>query len=340
MSNDGQTIDHLSGLSAAIAAVGGGGDLDATLAGVLAVGVDVLGPSIGAIFLSDPDRAGLVLAAVHGMPEPAAAGLAADVQDPANPFSQAALGRTTDFAREGVMADGTAFVGAYLPLVVTSAGVDVVLGSIGLGWPAARTLSEAERGFLTALAGLAALAVDRARLSSTAAERSEWFERMAHTDALTGLANERTVSRILELELARAGRQASEVSLALFDVDDFRATNASEGHEIGDDILRQVAAVLAESVRLVDTVGRIGGDEFVLVAPGSAGAMVSRRVLDAMVALPAVAGKAVSVSAGVAIFPADGIDSESLIAAAKAALDRARAAGAGSVAETQPVVEG
>ncbi len=340
MSNDGQTIDHLSGLSAAIAAVGGGGDLDATLAGVLAVGVDVLGPSIGAIFLSDPDRAGLVLAAVHGMPEPAAAGLAADVQDPANPFSQAALGRTTDFAREGVMADGTAFVGAYLPLVVTNAGVDVVLGSIGLGWPAARTLSEAERGFLTALAGLAALAVDRARLSSTAAERSEWFERMAHTDALTGLANERTVSRILELELARAGRQASEVSLALFDVDDFRATNASEGHEIGDDILRQVAAVLAESVRLVDTVGRIGGDEFVLVAPGSAGAMVSRRVLDAMVALPAVAGKAVSVSAGVAIFPADGIDSESLIAAAKAALDRARAAGAGSVAETQPVVEG
>ena len=340
MSNDGQTIDHLSGLSAAIAAVGGGDDLDATLAGVLAVGVDVLGPSIGAIFLSDPDRAGLVLAAVHGMPEPAAAGLAADVQNPANPFSQAALGRTTDFAREGVMADGTAFVGAYLPLVVTSAGVDVVLGSIGLGWPAARTLSEAERGFLTALAGLAALAVDRARLSSTAAERSEWFERMAHTDALTGLANERTVSRILELELARAGRQASEVSLALFDVDDFRATNASEGHEIGDDILRQVAAVLAESVRLVDTVGRIGGDEFVLVAPGSAGAMVSRRVLDAMVALPAVAGKAVSVSAGVAIFPADGIDSESLIAAAKAALDRARAAGAGSVAETQPVVEG
>ncbi len=340
MSNDGQTIDHLSGLSAAIAAVGGGGDLDATLAGVLAVGVDVLGPSIGAIFLSDPDRAGLVLAAVHGMPEPAAAGLAADVHDPANPFSQAALGRTTDFAREGVMADGTAFVGAYLPLVVTSAGVDVVLGSIGLGWPAARTLSDAERGFLTALTGLAALAVDRARLSSTAAERSEWFERMAHTDALTGLANERTVSRILELELARAGRQASEVSLALFDVDDFRATNASEGHEIGDDILRQVAAVLAESVRLVDTVGRIGGDEFVLVAPGSAGAMVSRRVLDAIVALPAVAGKAVSVSAGVAIFPADGIDSESLIAAAKAALDRARAAGAGSVAETQPVVEG
>ena len=91
---------------------------------------------------------------------------------------------------------------------------------------------------------------------------------MAHTDPLTGLANERTVGRVLELELARAGRQGSEVSFAMFDVDDFRATNREGGHEAGDDVLRRVAAVLAESVRLVDTVGRIGGDEFVLIAPG------------------------------------------------------------------------
>ena len=110
---------------------------------------------------------------------------------------------------------------------------------------------------------------------------------MAHTDPLTGLANERTVGRILELELARAGRQGSEVSLAMFDVDDFQATNRDSGNEAGDDVLRRVAAVLAESVRLVDTVGRIGGDEFVLVAPGSAGMTVARRVLDGIAALPA-----------------------------------------------------
>ena len=110
---------------------------------------------------------------------------------------------------------------------------------------------------------------------------------MAHTDPLTGLANERTVARILELELARAGRQGGEVSLAMFDVDDFQATNRSGGHEAGDDVLRRVAAVLAESVRLVDTVGRIGGDEFVLVAPGSAGMTVAQRVLEGITALPA-----------------------------------------------------
>jgi diguanylate cyclase (GGDEF)-like protein len=204
-----------------------------------------------------------------------------------------------------------------------------------MGWPAPRDLGATEREVLTALAGLAALTADRARLGSTAAERSEWFERMAHTDPLTGIANERTVARILELELARAGRQGSEVSLALFDIDDFRSANAAGGHQVGDDILRRVAAVLAESVRLVDTIGRIGGDEFVLVAPGSAGAMVARRVQDGIAALPAVAGRTVSVSAGVARFPSDGTDSESLIAAATSALDRAKASGAGTVAETE-----
>ena len=158
------------------------------------------------------------------------------------------------------------------------------------GWPGSRSI---ERGS-----------------ASTAAERSEWFERMAHSDPLTGLANERTVGRILELELARAGRQGGEVSLAMFDIDGFQATNRDGGFAAGDDVLRRVAAVLAESVRLIDTVGRIGGDEFVLIAPGSAGQTVAQRVLDGIAALPAVAGQTVSVSAGVATFPADGGDSE------------------------------
>ena len=68
--------------------------------------------------------------------------------------------------------------------------------------------------------------------------------------------------------------------------------------------------------------------------------MVARRVLEGIAALPAVAGRNVSVSAGVARFPADGADSESLIAAATAALARARDEGAGSVAETEAVPEG
>ena len=81
-----------------------------------------------------------------------------------------------------------------------------------------------------------------------------------------------------------------------------------------------MAAILAESVRLVDTIARTGGDEFVLVAPGSAGVTVAKRVLDGIAALEAVDGLPVSVTVGVARFPQDGADAEALVAAARRAL--------------------
>ncbi|MGK2851563.1 MAG: GGDEF domain-containing protein [Candidatus Limnocylindrales bacterium] len=334
MTSDGPSRDPRPSLSAAIAATASGDELDLVLQRIVDATVADLGASMAAIVLSDPDRPGLTLAASSGMPDTVR--FAAEVGDPSHPFAEVVASRVPTFDRAATTPDGRPFVGAYLPLVVGSGGVDIVLGALGLGWPAPHDVDASEQSTLTDLAGLAAIATDRARLASTASERSEWFERMAHTDPLTGLANERTVARILELELARAARQGSEISLAMFDIDDFRAANAADGHEVGDDILRRVASVLAETVRLVDTVGRIGGDEFVLVAPGSAGALVARRVLDGITALPAVAGRTVSVSAGVALFPADGTDSATLIAAATAALERAKGAGAGSVAESEP----
>lgn len=331
MSTDQPSGDPRASLVRAIGSVARNGDLDTILAGILAAATDALTPSMGAIFVQDPDRPGLHLVAAAGMDEPALIRLVTDVADPAHPFAVAATSREVTFDREATTADGAAFVGAYLPLIVSSGGVDLSLGSIGFDWPAPRVLDAAERATITALSYLAAVAIDRQRLGSTAAERSEWFERMAHTDLLTGLANERTVGRILELELARAGRQGSEVTLAMFDIDNFRATNRDGGSQTGDDILRRVAAVLAESVRLVDTVGRIGGDEFVLVAPGSAGAAVAQRVIDGIAALPPVGGWVVSVSAGVARFPVDGPDAQALISAATEGLARARGAGRGSV---------
>lgn len=340
MATDGPSRDPRTSLPAAIAAVAGADDLDAALAAILDAADEALAPSMGAVVIADPDRAGLQLAAAHGMDDAGRITLAAEMTDPSHPFSEATTSRTATFDRLGASASGGEFIGAYLPLLVTSGGIEVALGAIGFGWPAPHELTDADREVLTGLAGLAGIALDRARLASTAAERSEWFERMAHSDPLTGLANERTVGRVLELELARAGRQGGEVSLAMFDIDGFRATNRDGGFAAGDDVLRRVAAVLAESVRLIDTVGRIGGDEFVLIAPGSAGLTVAKRVLDGIAALPAMAGQTVSVSAGVATFPADGTDSESLIASVTQALDRARSGGGGNVAVTEPVTEG
>ena len=327
MASDGSSRDPRTYLPAAIEAARAD-DLDAALTGVLDAGVAALGASSGVILLADPDRAGLQLVASIGLASDDAAVLASAAQDPRDPHAEVSASRAARFDRAS----------AYVPLVISSGGVETSLGTLGLTWSQPRDLTEPDQTVVSALGSLAALATDRARHASSAAERSEWFERMAHTDPLTGLANERTVGRVLELELARAGRQGSEVSLALFDIDDFRSANASDGHEVGDDILRRVAAVLAESVRLVDTVGRIGGDEFVLVAPGSAGAVVARRVQDGIAALPAVAGRAVSVSAGVATFPADGADAGSLIEAATAALSRAKDTGAGSVASSETPV--
>jgi diguanylate cyclase (GGDEF)-like protein len=221
---------------------------------------------------------------------------------------------------------------ALRPLTVSRGGIDIPVGVLLLGWDGGRALTADDDVTVTALADLTAVAVDRARLSSMILERSEWFERMAHTDPLTGLANQRTFARILELELARAARQGSEISLAIFDVDGMTATNQALGHEAGDDVLRAVASVLAESVRLVDTVARHGGDEFVLIAPGSAGATVARRVLEGVRALPATDNTPVSVSAGVARFPADGTSADELLAAAQSALGAARIAGPGRIA--------
>jgi diguanylate cyclase (GGDEF)-like protein len=340
VANDGQSSDPRACLPAAVAALTGGADLDHQLAGVLDAASSALRPAMGAVFIADPDRAGIVLAKSVGMDEAADARLEGEVSDPTHPFAAAARERVATFDRGATTPTGGSFLGAYLPLLVSTGGVEQSLGSIGFGWPAPHELSDEDRVTLVALAGLAAVAVDRARLASTAAERSEWFERMAHSDPLTGLANERTVARVLELELARAGRQGGEVAFAMFDVDDFQATNREGGPAAGDDVLRRVAAVLAESVRLVDTVGRIGGDEFVLIAPGSAGLTVANRVMAGIAALPAIAGRSVSISAGLARFPIDGADADSLIAAATAALARARSEGRGSIAETGVAAEG
>jgi len=338
LTSDGPSSDPRPTLPAAIRAVATAADLDSALAALLDVGIRDLGAASGAIFLTDPDRPGLQLASSAGLDAAAEAALVADAQDPAHPFALAAGTRVASFDRQGIGADGSVATTAYVPLVAVVGGVETTLGALGLTWASARTTSEADRALLASLGSLAALAADRARLASTAAERSEWFERLAHTDPLTGIANERTVLRVLELELARAGRQGGEVTLALFDIDDFRSANERDGRDVGDDILRRVASVLAESVRLVDTVGRIGGDEFVLVAPGSAGATVARRVQEGIAALPVVAGRVVSVSAGVARFPTDGSDAQALIDAASAALQRAKDAGAGSVAGAEASV--
>lgn len=92
-------------------------------------------------------------------------------------------------------------------------------------------------------------------------------ESLAHTDALTGLPNRRFFLEQLEREYARAGRYPESLTIAYFDLDNFKYVNDTMGHGAGDDLLVRVAETLSTSVRESDLAFRLGGDEFAVVFP-------------------------------------------------------------------------
>jgi diguanylate cyclase (GGDEF)-like protein len=168
--------------------------------------------------------------------------------------------------------------------------------------------------------------------------------RQAHTDALTGLANRRELTARLDDELARAARNGTNLSFVIGDLDDFKAINDRHGHQTGDTILREVAAVLTRSIRETDLAVRFGGEEFVLVLPGARLVHAHRAVDTIRTALTAIEvetprGDVVGVTAsfGVAEYPTYATP-EALLAAADAALYQAKRAGKNRVATS--TVEG
>ncbi len=328
--------DTSAALAPIAAALAGEIDLEAALRALLRIAADTLGVRSGSVFVQDPDRSALELIAASGIRQEEVVPFAAAVTSGQHPIARAARTREAVWDRRVEPSGGIA---ADLPLAVTRGGVDVPLGVVSFEWPV-EVAGGVDRAAAGAIASFIAVAIDHRRLASLVAERSEWFERMAHSDPLTGLANARTFGRVLDLEVARASRQSSELTVALFDVDRFGELNATAGHAAGDDVLRAVASVLAASVRLVDTVARYGGDEFVLVAPGSAGTAVAQRVVDGVRALPAVDGRPLSISAGVARFPVDGTSSDALLTAAQASLERAKVGGGGTLAAANETTAG
>jgi diguanylate cyclase (GGDEF)-like protein len=99
-------------------------------------------------------------------------------------------------------------------------------------------------------------------------EAQEALHREATHDALTGLWNRRAILEILERELLRSQRESNSIGIIMADVDHFKAVNDSRGHADGDVVLRIVASAIAAAVRPYDSVGRYGGEEFLIIAPG------------------------------------------------------------------------
>ena len=107
-------------------------------------------------------------------------------------------------------------------------------------------------------------------LESIVAKRTEELKKLATRDELTSLYNYRAFHNILQKEIATSKRNSSTVTLAYFDVDNFKAINDTQGHKKGDEILKTVGEVVSGLVREVDSVCRYGGDEFCVVFSGAA----------------------------------------------------------------------
>jgi diguanylate cyclase (GGDEF)-like protein/PAS domain S-box-containing protein len=158
------------------------------------------------------------------------------------------------------------------------------------------------------------------------------LERLANYDTLTGLPNRRLFQDRLELAIRRGHRWHKGAALLFIDLDGFKEVNDTIGHDVGDLLLREVSARLLQSVREVDSVSRLGGDEFTVVLEDALpedAIGVAERVLQSLSEPFFVAGHPIvsSASVGIALFPGDGVDATTLLRNADAAMYKAKRAG-------------
>ena len=162
------------------------------------------------------------------------------------------------------------------------------------------------------------------------AESNKDLERLATTDPLTGLANQRQLRTRLDEVQARHERSGGVFSLLFLDIDRFKQVNDNYGHPTGDEILRRIAGILADRVRKVDLAARYGGEEFAVLLEGTdkEGALIMAERIRTAVASADLGdlgiSSAVTVSVGIASVPADCNDTDTLIATADKALYRAK----------------
>ncbi|MFC1855913.1 GGDEF domain-containing protein, partial [Thermodesulfobacteriota bacterium] len=101
------------------------------------------------------------------------------------------------------------------------------------------------------------------------AKKNKMLEELAITDGLTSLYNHKHILEILAKEIIRERRYTSKLSIIMFDIDFFKKINDSYGHQVGDVVLVKVAAIIKNCIRNIDSVGRYGGEEFLVILPNS-----------------------------------------------------------------------
>ena len=220
------------------------------------------------------------------------------------------------------------------PLAASDGGTSVV-GLISVA-RANRPFDAAEIELFDYLARQAGVSVENVGLH-------EQVQRQAVTDDLTGLFNHRRFNEVLEAEIERSRRFAQPVGLVMLDLDDFKQINDTRGHQQGDQVLRDIAALLREYSREIDAPARYGGEELALILPQTdlEGAyQLAERLREGIEAheMTMLDGKGalrVTASIGVAAFPDSANDAADLVAVADAALYNAKRAGKNKTVRAQ-----
>lgn len=181
-------------------------------------------------------------------------------------------------------------------------------------------VNESQLHALEAMASLTATGLERVRLL-------EQLRSAADTDLVTGVHNHRYLQERLRQEVARSARSHSQLAVLMMDLDKFKQVNDRHSHADGDGVLHNVGAAIMAEVRANDIVARYGGDEFVVIMPDTSpdqAELVANRVVRAVRnrrhALSDGAQVSVGVSAGLAMYPADGRTTAQLLRAADAAM--------------------
>ena len=191
---------------------------------------------------------------------------------------------------------------------------------------------------LAVIARLLVTSGDRTRAATQLVASITERERLARTDALTGLGNRRVFDEAIDVECRRAFRERSSLALLVVDLDRFRTVNETFGHRIGDAVLGQVAGRLLSATRPGDTVVREGGEEFAILMPGVdaaevavVGDRVRRAVSDGAYTLPDGRTITLTTSLGAATLPAHAATPRGLMTEADRALAEAKALGRNQV---------
>jgi two-component system cell cycle response regulator len=176
--------------------------------------------------------------------------------------------------------------------------------------------------------------------------RSQKLQQLATSDPLTGLFNRGYVDDRFALELSRARRYGKLLTIAVIDADRFKLLNDTHGHPAGDIVLRKISTILRDSIRQSDTVGRYGGEEFVVILPETDIEAAQRKleslrelVASTPIALATRGEKIqVTISAGLASYPQDGEDAAELFALADERMFQAKKEGRNRVVAGSEIV--